>query len=64
MITNFNKSYQNLSEILFGNLDELTSKDFIHKVQEPPNFYQRHYRFTRAPLSRLSDAKYLFKWTS
>jgi len=34
MITNFNKSYSNLSEILFGNLADLTSKNFIHISEE------------------------------
>jgi len=34
VITNFNKRYRNLGEILFGNLEELSSKDFIHKAEE------------------------------
>jgi len=34
MITNFNKGYPNLSEILFGNLEDLTSKGFIHISEE------------------------------
>lgn len=33
-IAHFNKGYKNLSEVLFGNVEELTAKDFIRKAEE------------------------------